>query len=203
MVSVPTVHREVLATDHTVWKCPLTAPSTSLALRSSKPCLGAATMRRGQAAPFLLSPRGFGRWIYTRATGSSPSGSNTDPNTADDPFIQISRTRRRCHGDQGVPLRSHSPFPIIGKGILGCPRSRLSSRIRDQLCESCSRSLSFSITSRFSRPSTGSLEVSSREDASPFFASGTSSPALASLAVLLRSSTSLQRFMPIVLPLRR
>ena len=49
----------------------------------------------------------------------------------------------------------------------------------------------------------GSSEVSSREEASPRFFSGMSPVALASLSFRLRSSTSFQRFMPIVLSFRR
>ena len=63
-----------------------------------------------------------------------------------------------------------------------------------------SRSLSFSTTSRFSSFSAGSSDVSKREESSPFFPLGTSSPALASVSFLLRSSMSLKRFMPIQVP---
>ena len=60
-----------------------------------------------------------------------------------------------------------------------------------------SRFLSFSTTSRFSSFSADPSEVSKRDEASPYFPSGTSSPALASVSFLLRSSMSLKRFMPV------
>src|SRR3712207_725780 len=68
-----------------------------------------------------------------------------------------------------------------------------------QRYDSRSRFLSFSTTSRFSSLSGGPSEACRREEASPFFPLGTSSPALGSVSFLLRSSMSLKRFMPVPL----